>query len=172
MTAAVGAGALALVAERLQRDAAAQADRIRAAARAEAAATLARAREQEATTVAAASAAAAAEAGPLTSSTLRQAHATAGTAVLAAQREARDELRARVRSVVAGLPRQPDWDQLGQRIARIAAQAAGPHARLAPDPGGGFVARAPGVVVDCSLGRLADLAMAELGAEVRELWAP
>ncbi len=172
MTAAIAADALALVAERLQRDAETQADRIRAAARAEADAILARAREQEASTIAAASAAAAATAGPLTTSTLRQAHGTARSAVLAAQREACDELRARIRAAVAGLPHQPDWDQVGQRIARIAAQAAGPDAQLSPDPGGGFVARTPGVVVDCSLGRLADVAMAELGAAVRELWAP
>jgi vacuolar-type H+-ATPase subunit E/Vma4 len=172
MTAAAGAGALALVAGRLRRDAEAHAERIRAAARAEAATTLALAREQAATTIAGASAAAAAAAGPLTHSTLRQAHATARAAVLAAQREARDELRAHVRAAVAGLPGQPDWDQLGERIARLAAQAAGPDARLSRDPGGGFVATAPGVVVDCSLRRLADLAVDELGAAAGELWAP
>ena len=172
MTAAVRSDALALVAERLQHDAAAQADRIRAAAHAEAAAILVRAREQEAATLAAARAAAAATAAPRVDSTLRQAHGAASSAVLAAQREACDELRVRVRAAVAGLPRQPDWDQLGPRIARMAAQAAGPDARLSQDPGGGFVARTAGVVVDCSLGRLADLAMAELGAAIRELWTP
>jgi vacuolar-type H+-ATPase subunit E/Vma4 len=172
MTVGAAADALALVTERLQRDAEARADRIRAAARAEAAAIVARAREQEATTIAAASAVAAEMAGPLTDSTLRQAHETARSALLAAQREACEELRAHVQAAVAGLPDQPDWDQLGQRIAGIAAEAAGPDARLSPEPDGGFVARTPGVVVDCSLSRLADLALAELGARVRELWAP
>jgi vacuolar-type H+-ATPase subunit E/Vma4 len=172
MTVGVASDALALVAERLQRDAEAQADRIRAAARAEAAAILARAREQEAATIAAASAVAAETAGPLTNSTLRQAHETARSMLLAAQREACDELRAHVQAAFAGLPSQADWEQLGQRIARIATRAAGPDARLSPDPGGGFVARTSGVVVDCSLSRLADLAVAELGARVRELWVP
>lgn len=172
MTGGVAADALALVAERLRRDAEARANQIRAAARAEAGAILARAREQEAATIAAASAVAAETAGPLTNSTLHQAHETARSALLAAQREACDELRARVQAAIAALPGQPDWDQLGQRIAGIAAQAAGPDARLSPDPAGGFVARTPGVVVDCSLSRLADLAVAELGARVRELWAP
>ena len=37
---------------------------------------------------------------------------------------------------------------------------------------GGVVAKSPGVLVDCSLDRLADLAVAELGASIRQLWSP
>ncbi len=172
MTAGVAADALALVAERLRRDAEAEADQIRAAARAEAEAIRARAHQEGAMAVDAAPAAAAGAVAPQTTARLRQAHDAARSAVLAAQREACDELRAHIHAAVTALPDQPGYDQLGERLARLAAQAAGPGAQLSPEPGGGFVARAPGVVVDCSLARLADLAMAELGAAVRELWVP
>jgi len=172
MTARPAAGPLELVAERLRRDAEAEAGRIRAAARAQAEAILARARRDGAAAVAAAEASAAAAAAPQTSAKLRRAREAAGAAVLAAQRDACDELRARIHAAVAALPDQPGYDQLGQRIARLAGLAAGPDARLSPEPGGGFVARSPGVIVDCSLGRLADLALAELGGRVRDLWTP
>jgi vacuolar-type H+-ATPase subunit E/Vma4 len=172
MTAALAAGALAPVAERLRRDAEARADRIRAAARAEAAALLAQARREEAATIAAAHAAATARARPLTAATTRKAHDAARAAVLGAQREACDMFRARLRAAVAALPGQPGYDLLGQRIAHLAARAAGPDAQLSPQPGGGFVARSPGVIVDCSLSRLADRAVAELGPAIRGLWTP
>jgi vacuolar-type H+-ATPase subunit E/Vma4 len=172
MTAGLAAGALAPVAERLRRDAEAQADRIRAAARAEAASLLAHARQQEAATIAAAHAAATARARPLTAATVRNAHDAARSAVLSAQREACDAFRAQLRAAVAALPDQPGYAELGRRIARLAVQAAGPDAELSPQPGGGFVARAPGVLVDCSLSRLADLAVAELGPAFRGLWTP
>ncbi len=172
MMAERAAAALAPVADRLRRDAKDQADRIRAMARAEAAAILARAREQEAAIFAAARAAAAERSQPQTTLTLRRAHETARGAVLAAQCAAHDELAARIRAAVAALPNQPGYEQFDQRIARLAAQAAGPAAELRPEPGGGFVARAPGVVVDCSFDRLADLAMTILGPAVRELWTP
>jgi vacuolar-type H+-ATPase subunit E/Vma4 len=172
MTATLAAAALAPVAGRMRRDAEAQANRVRSAARAEAAAILAQARAEEAATIADATAAAATRARPLTTSTMRQAHDSARSAVLAAQREACDELRARIRAAVAALPDQPGYEQFGQRLARLALHAAGPGAQLSPAPAGGFLARSPGVLVDCSLSRLADLAVAELGAAVSELWAP
>jgi vacuolar-type H+-ATPase subunit E/Vma4 len=170
MTAGLAASALSPVAERLRRDAEAQADRIRAAARTEAAAILAQARRQEAAIIAAANVAATTRAAPLTAAMVGNAHDTARSAVLSAQREAYDTLHTRLRAAVAALPGQPGYDRLGRRIARLAAQAAGPDARLSPEPGGGFVARSPGVIVDCSLGRLADLAVSELGPAITELW--
>jgi len=172
MTASPAAGPLELVAERLRREAEAEADRIRAAAHAEAEAILARARRDGAAALAAAAATAAAAAAPQTTAKLRQAREAARSAVLAAQRDACDELTTRIRAAVAALRDQPGYDQLGQRIARLAALAAGPDAQLSQEAGGGFVARSPGVIVDCSLGRLADVAVAELGAAVRDLWAP
>ena len=50
------------------------------------------------------------------------------------------------------------------RLTRLAGLAAGPGAVVTAVPGGGFVAESPGVVVDCSLTRLANLAVAALGA--------
>jgi len=39
-------------------------------------------------------------------------------------------------------------------------------------PEGGVVARSGGIVVDCTLPRLAGVAVDELGDQVRELWIP
>jgi vacuolar-type H+-ATPase subunit E/Vma4 len=164
--------ALEPVAERLRRDAEAEAARLGSAARDEAGAMLARAHRDAAAAIEAAAAAARATAAPLTAAALRQARDTARSAVLSAQREAYDELLRQVHAGIAALADQPEYDQLRHRIERLAGLAAGPDALIAPDPGGGVVARSRGVLVDCSLGRLAVLAVAELGAAIRELWTP
>jgi vacuolar-type H+-ATPase subunit E/Vma4 len=166
------AAALGPVRQRLRRDAEDEAARLRAAAHAEAAAIVARAQRDARATLAAATVQAAAAADPLTSAELRQAREAAASAVLTAQRAACDELRSRVRAGVAALHTQPGYEQLLHRITMLAGQAAGPDAEVIPAPSGGVVARRPGLVVDCSLDRLADLAVTRLGAEVAELWAP
>jgi vacuolar-type H+-ATPase subunit E/Vma4 len=171
MTTTLPATAVSPVADRMRRDAEAEAARLRSAARAEAAALTQRAHRDAAQTVAAAEADAAA-AAPLTAGELRRAHAAARSAVLSAQRQACDELRSQVRAAVALLPGQSGYDRLMDRISGLAGQAAGPTAWLTLAPGGGVLARATGVIVDCSLDRLADLAVAELGSEFPELWTP
>ena len=92
--------------------------------------------------------------------------------MLSAQRAARDELRRRVRAAVAALPAEEGYDRLMHRLTRLAQQVAGPDAELTASPDGGVMASRPGVIVDCSLDRLAELAVAELGPAVTELWAP
>lgn len=169
---ATAAAALEPVRQRLRRDAEDQAARLRAAAREQAADIVAHAHRDARTALAGAQSAAAAKAAPLTAAELRRARDAARSAVLTAQRAARDELRSRVRDGVAALTAQPGYDRLLREITRRARQAAGPGAELTPAPDGGVIARAPGVVVDCSLARLADLAVAELGPAVAELWAP
>src|SRR5271166_5666854 len=57
-------------------------------------------------------------------------------------------------------------------LARTARLEAGPGGTVTASEDGGVVARSPGVLVDCSLPRLADLATEALGGEVRELWPP
>ncbi len=172
MTAAPAADALRPVAERLRRDAEDQAVQVRAAARAAAADIRQRAHRDAAAMIDQAAAAATATAAPLAAAELRRARDAARAAALSSQREAYDELRSRVRVAVAALPGQSDYEQLRQRITRLAARTAGPGARLTPEPDGGVVARSAGVIVDCSLDRLADLAVAQLDAAIRELWTP
>jgi len=172
MTSAIPDAALEPVRLRLQRDAEHKAARLRADARAQAASIVAQAQQDAAAALAAALAQAAATADPLTTAELRRARETARSAVLSAQRAALDELRRRVRAAVAALPAEGGYDRLVQRISRLARQAAGPDAELTAAPTGGVVASRPGVVVDCSLDRLAEFAVAELGAAVTGLWAP
>lgn len=172
MTARPEEAALEPVRARLRRDAEERAARLRAAARAEAAAIIEQARRDAAAAMDAATAGAAATAAPVTGAALRAARSSARSAVLGAQRQACDELRSRVRAAVASLPAEPGYDQLIRYITRLAERAAGPGAQLSSAPAGGVVARAPGVVVDCSLDRLADLAVVQLGAAIRDLWTP
>ena len=96
----------------------------------------------------------------------------ARSVLLGAQREAYDELRARVRAAVGALRDEPGYDRLLEPLARHGPAAAGTGATVTRHPSGGVVARAAGMVVDCSLPRLADLAVEALDGEVRELWTP
>ena len=66
---------------------------------------------------------------------------TPGRPCSAAQREAYDELRARVRAAVDGLRGEPGYDRLLEALARMAQLEAGPARRLARLPTGGVVAR-------------------------------
>ena len=172
MTAMPQEAALEPVRARLRHDAEDRAARLRAAARAEAAAIIEQAHRDAAAAMDAAVAGAAATAAPVSTAALRAARSAARSAVLGAQRQACDDLRSRVRAAVASLPDEPGYDQLIRQITQLAELAAGPAARLSPAPAGGVVVRAPGVVVDCSLDRLADLAVARLGAAIRDLWTP
>ncbi|HTX85843.1 MAG TPA: V-type ATP synthase subunit E family protein [Streptosporangiaceae bacterium] len=172
MTSSPSTAALEPVRQRLRRDAEDEAARLRAAAHAQADAIVAEAQRDAKATLAAVAAQAAATADPLTSAELRRARGAARSAVLTAQRAACDELRSRVRAGVGALRTQPGYEQLLHRITVLAEQAAGPDAEVTPAPSGGVIARRPGLVIDCSLDRLADLAVTSLGAEVAELWAP
>jgi len=164
--------ALEPVRQRLRRDAEERAARLRSVARGQAAAIIQQAHRDAAAVMTQAAARAAATAAPLTATELRHARDTARSAVLTAQREACDDLRARVRAAVASLPEEAGYDHLIHRISGLAQRAAGPGAQVATPPTGGVVAHSAGVVVDCSLGRLADIALAELGGVISELWTP
>ena len=90
----------------------------------------------------------------------------ARTACCSAQRDAYDELRARVRDAVAR-PAQliPATAGCSTGSPRMARRAAGP-AQCSPSRRTAACWRGPpGVVVDCSLARLADRAVQALGAE-------
>lgn len=92
--------------------------------------------------------------------------------LLRAQRDAYDLLRAQVRAAVTGLRREPGYEQMKERLTELAVRLAGPGATVTEHPDGGVVVRTPEVVVDCSLPRLADAAVAALGPQVAGLWEP
>ena len=171
MTAAAAAE-LAPARARMLHDAADQATRILADARREADEIAAQARQEAERSVLLARAAGRAQAEAQAAALRRQARSDARSALLGAQREAYDELRARVRAAVDGLRGQPGYDRLLEALARMAQLEAGAGATVSASEDGGVVARSPGVLVECSLARLADLAVEALDGEVRELWAP
>jgi vacuolar-type H+-ATPase subunit E/Vma4 len=148
-------------AERLVAEAAADAERLLAGARALTEAILVEARRQG---TAEGSALAAAE----------QARSTrlARRLVLETERQAYEDLRARSRAAVRALRQEPGYPALRERLARLALAAAGPGADVSEHRDGGVVAQAPGIRVDCTLDGLAERAIAALGGEVAELWAP
>lgn len=173
MTAAEpGAAALEPVRAHLRRTAAAQAARIRADAHQCAGRIREQARLAAAATVEQARADGYAEAAPLAAAELSRGREAAAKELLRARSEAYDELRRQVRAAVGALPGEPGYDRLAGRIAALARRSAGPGAVVTAVPAGGWLARAPGVTVDCSLTRLADLAVEALGAEVQGLWTP
>ena len=163
--------ALAPVRAHLLRSALDQAALIRADARRAAADITAQARRDAEAVVARAQSAGQAEAALLSAAELSRAHHEARSLLLGVQREAADALRDQVHAAVATLPHEPGYDQLAHGLTRLARTTAGPGAMVTPDPSGGVVARAPGIRVDCSLTRLADLAVEALG-RMRDLWTP
>lgn len=171
MTAVPGAAAsLAPVRARMRRDAADQAAGILAAAHREAAAIISRARQDATAVLAQAQAAGEQEAAVLAAAERARGRSEARTLLLRAQRAALGDLRTRVRGEVTALRGDPGYGQLRDRLTTMARLAAGPGAAVTGAPDGGVLARGAGVTVDCSLARLADLAVQALGPDVRELW--
>lgn len=149
-----------------------EADELVRRARQQAAEAVARARADAENSVASAREAGLAQATPLAAAVRNRRRRDVRATVLAAQREAHDELRRQVRAAVDGLPDEPGYSRLLDRLRRSARQAAGASATISDDPAGGVVARGPGVVVDCSLPRLADAAVDALGPRTDWLWTP
>jgi vacuolar-type H+-ATPase subunit E/Vma4 len=149
-----------------------EAGRILAEARAEADSILRQARRDAADTVDRARAQGEADAAPAAAAERNRGRDQARSVVLGAQRGAYQDLRAQVIAAVGGLRTEPGYQRLLSRLIVMATQVAGPGAAIAVQPDGGVVARSRGVVVDCTLPRLATLAVDELGDQVRELWTP
>lgn len=166
------ADVLAPVRARLLRGAREEADRIVAEARVQAAAVLRQARHDAEEAGRQARARGRAEAAPLAAAERRRGRERARSIVLGAQRQAHEELRAQVLAAAAGLRDEPGYEQLLARLTAMAARAAGPGASITADPAGGVVARSARTMVDCSLPRLAALAVDALGDRTGELWTP
>lgn len=113
----------------------------------------------------------AARGAALAAAELSSGRARAQGIVLAAQREALERLRDRIRAEAARLRDDAGYPELLGRLS-LAVAMASPDATVARCPEGGVVARSAQVTADCSLTRLADLAAEALGGRVRELWTP
>jgi vacuolar-type H+-ATPase subunit E/Vma4 len=166
------AQALAPVRDYLLRGAEAQASVILAEARAEADATMEQARSDAAETAGRARAQGEADAAPAAAAERRRGRDQARSIILGAQTEAYQDLRAQVLNAVGALRTEPGYQRLLSRLVTMATRAAGPGATVTVQPEGGAVARSRDIVVDCTLPRLAGLAVDQLGDQVRELWTP
>ncbi|HTZ30578.1 MAG TPA: hypothetical protein VMC83_41705 [Streptosporangiaceae bacterium] len=154
------------------RRATAEAQAIIATARRDAAALLVAARRDAEAALARARADGAAQAAPLAAAERNRGRQTARETVLEAEHAIRGDVECRIRAAVLGLRRQAGYQDLRDRLTGACRAAAGPGAEVAEHPDGGVVARTPGVIVDCSLPRLADVAIGELGQQIAEVCAP
>ncbi len=114
----------------------------------------------------------AAQARPVAAAELSRSRRAARSVALSADLRTHDEVAGRIMAAVRGLRDEPGYAELRDRLAAMAVRAAGPGAQVTEHPAGGVMARAGGVVVDCSLPRLADRAIAALGARIARLCAP
>jgi cell division septum initiation protein DivIVA len=142
-----------------------------AAAEAAAAALLTAAQRAADEAVSRAAAEGAADARPAAMADLARSRRTARSMALEADRATEQYLADRIRAAVLALRDEAGYPPLRDRLSKMAASAAGPGAALADHQDGGVIATAPGVVVDCSLGKLADRAIAALGARIAALCA-
>ncbi|HUZ51455.1 MAG TPA: hypothetical protein VMU94_02850 [Streptosporangiaceae bacterium] len=146
-----------------------RADRIVGQARDAVQALAAEARSHADAAVAQARSDGAAQARPVAAAELNRSRRAARSVALGANLAANDEIAGRIRAAVVGLRDEQGYPELRDRLARAARRAAGPQAEVSEHPAGGVVARAGGVVVDCSLPRLADRAVAALGPRIAGL---
>lgn len=109
------------------------------------------------------------QARPVAAAELGRSRRAARSAMLRARRSDHDELAGRIRAAICGLRDEAGYVMLRDRLAELARQAAGPGATVTDHPDGGVVARADGVVVDCSLPRLADRVVAALSPRIDQL---
>lgn len=166
------AAALAPVRAQMLHAARTEAERILAQARIQAAMVVQDARRDADDAVELAEAQGRADGAVAAAAERSRAREQARSIVLGAQRESLEQLRSQVLAVVSGLPAKPGYGQLLVQLTCLAARTAGPDATVTVQPAGGVVARSRGVVVDCTLPRLAGLAVDALGDQVRELWTP
>ena len=172
MTGGAEATALAPVRTHMLREARMEADRIMEQAHAEAAAIVSQARRCADEAIALARTQGQADGAPAAAAERSRGREQARSILFGAQREAHEELRGRVLAAVGGLRDEPGYDRLLSRLTAMAGRVAGPDATITVQPAGGVVARARDVVVDCTLPKLAILAVNALGDQVRELWTP
>ncbi|HEY6749358.1 MAG TPA: hypothetical protein VI357_27040 [Mycobacteriales bacterium] len=131
---------------------------------------VAEARERAAELVARARAEGAANAAAVLAADRARAHRDGRRIVLAAQREAYEQLRRQARAAVTALRADPGYDRLRARLVGRVEAVLGPGATIVEHPGGGVVGSVPGRRCDLSLPAIADRAVDALGPEVERLW--
>jgi hypothetical protein len=112
-----------------------------------------------------------AQAEPLAAAERHRGRRQARAIALGAELRARDEVADAIRAAVLGLRDQPGYGELRDRLAALAGRAAGQGATVSEHADGGVIAHAPGVLVDCSLPRLAERVIEVLDPRIRELQA-
>ncbi|HEX5189172.1 MAG TPA: hypothetical protein VFW16_06515 [Streptosporangiaceae bacterium] len=142
-----------------------------AAAEAAAAALITDAQRSADEAVARAASEGAADARPAAMAERARSRRRARSMALQADRATQQYLAERIRAAVLAVRDGAGYPRLRDRLSDMAAGAAGPGAVLADHPDGGVIATAPDVVVDCSLGKLADRAIAALGPRIAVLTA-
>jgi hypothetical protein len=153
----------------LHENALSEAARTEAEATRAAAALLARARADAERVVAQAEADGALQAEQIAAAELARTKRAARSISLGAQEITREYLAGRIGTAVLALRERADYPLLRDRLSEIARRAAGSGAVITEHADGGIIATAPGVLVDCSLGRLADRAIEALGVQIAEL---
>jgi len=161
--------ALAPVRAALLRDASAEAEKLLASARGAADTLIEQARHDALSKISQARDEGRAQAARLARAELSRGRREARAIVLGAELRAQSEAEDRIRSAIAGLKDEPGYASLRDRLAELALQVAGPGATVNEHRAGGVVARAPNTLVDCSLPRLAQRAIAALGPRISEL---
>lgn len=161
--------ALAPVRAAMLRNARERADRIVAEASRAAEALIAQAEQDAGTAVARARAEGAAQAGPVAAAERNRSRRKSRSVALSAERLTHEELAGQIRSAICGLRDGLGYRELRDQLADLAGRAAGPDADVAEHPQGGVTARTAGVVVDCSLPRLAERAIEVLGPQIARL---
>lgn len=161
---------LAPVCEALLQQARADAEATVAAARSEDAVVLAAAEREAAAVLERAAADRAAVARSRRARRLIEAHRQGQSAVLAARREAYEELRRRALATAGVARDSPHYGELCERLAAAVRAQLGAEARLSEPPEGGVRGQAGNRSVDYSLPALVDRCLQCLGGELEELW--
>ena len=162
---------LAPVREALLTRARADADRTLAEADADAAAILSRARGEAEAIHAEARAQGESDAAAVLVAERARVRRQARTVVLAAQRDAYDELRSRVVQALPDLRDDPAYGRWRDRLADHAHAVLGTDALVSEHPRGGVLGEAAGRRFRYTLGGLADRVIEAMGSDVEGLWS-
>ncbi|WP_424752146.1 hypothetical protein [Mycobacterium sp.] len=162
---------LAPVREELLARARADAERVLAEADADAAGTLAAARSEADSIRDAARAEGESDAAAVLSAKSARDRRQARAIVLAAQREAYDELRSQVVQALPAIRDDPGYGPWRDRVAEQARAVLGADAVVSEAPDGGVLAEANGRRARYTLEGLADRVIQTMGADVAGLWS-
>lgn len=161
--------ALRPVREAMLRRAQERAEQVTGQARAAAEATVEAARESASDAIEAGRLGGIEQARPVAAAEISRGRRAARSVELGAALAAHEQIARRITAAVLALREDADYPRLRAGLSARAAQLAGPGAQITEHPQGGVIARADGIVVDCSLPRLADRAVEALGAEISGL---